>query len=56
VLEHWVSEVRPVFGPGALSALWVTERASRISVRAIDDAFAVASRAAARPLDAGLSF
>jgi integrase len=31
VLEHWVSEVRPVFGPGSLGALWVTERASRFS-------------------------
>jgi integrase len=28
VLEHWISEVRPVFGPGPLAALWVTERAA----------------------------
>jgi site-specific recombinase XerD len=54
VLEHWVSEVRPVFGPGALAALWVTERASRISVRAVDDAFAVASRAAGLPAELDL--
>ena len=29
VLEHWVGEVRPAFGPGSLAALWVTERAGR---------------------------
>ena len=28
-----------VFGPGSLAALWVTGRASRISLCAIDDAF-----------------
>jgi len=43
-----------VFGPGALAALWVTERASRISVRAVDDAFAVASRAAGLPAELDL--
>jgi hypothetical protein len=48
VLGHWISEIRPVFGPGALSALWGTERASRISVRAIDHAFTGASRAVMR--------
>ena len=49
VLEHWISEVRPAFSPGSLAALWVTERASRISVRAIDDAFPNASKAAGLP-------
>ena len=33
VLEHWVGEVRPAFGPGSLAALWVTERAGRLSAR-----------------------
>jgi len=54
VLEHWVSEVRPVFGPGSLGALWVTERAGRLSVRAVDEAFAVASRAAGLPAELDL--
>jgi hypothetical protein len=54
VLEHWISEVRPVFGPGSLAALWVTERASRIAVRAIDDAFTVASKAAGLPAELNL--
>jgi hypothetical protein len=35
MLEHWVSEVRPVFGPGSLGALWVTERASRMVRRSL---------------------
>jgi site-specific recombinase XerD len=54
VLEHWISEVRPAFSPGSLAALWVTERASRISVRAIDDAFAGASKAAGLPEELNL--
>jgi site-specific recombinase XerD len=49
VLEHWVTEVRPLFGPGSLAALWVTERASRVSVRGIDEAFAAARAAAGLP-------
>lgn len=54
VLEHWISEVRPAFGPGSLAALWVTERASRVSVRAVDDAFADASKAAGLPAELDL--
>lgn len=49
VLEHWVSEVRPAFSPGPLAALWVTERAGRISVRSADDAFAAAGKEAGLP-------
>ncbi len=54
VLEHWVGEVRPAFGPGSLAALWVTERACRLSARAVDDAFTAASRAAGLPAELDL--
>ena len=54
VLEHWVGEVRPAFGPGSLAALWVTERAGRLSARAVDDAFTAASRAAGLPAELDL--
>lgn len=46
VLDHWVSEVRPQFQPGALSALWVTERVGRMSMRSINLAFQQARDAA----------
>jgi site-specific recombinase XerD len=49
VLEHWIAEARPLFRPGSLAALWVTERASRISVRGVDEAFAAARAAAGLP-------
>jgi site-specific recombinase XerD len=39
-LAEYVSEVRPRFDPGGHPALWVTERRSRLSPRAIDDRFA----------------
>lgn len=48
-LSDWVSHVRPQFSPGAHPALWVSERAGRLSVRSINEAF-VAAR-----LDAGLA-
>jgi site-specific recombinase XerD len=54
VVEHWMSEVRPAFSPGSLAALWVTERASRLSARAIDVAFAAASQAAGLPAELDL--
>ncbi len=54
MLEHWVGEVRPAFGPGSLAALWVTERAGRLSARAVDDAFTAASRAAGLPAELDL--
>jgi site-specific recombinase XerD len=42
VLQQWCEEVRPAFGVGAQPALWVTERASRLSMRSINEAFATA--------------
>ncbi len=39
VLAQWIDEVRPLFGPGQHPALWVTERRTRISLRAVNDAF-----------------
>lgn len=49
VLQHWITEVRPLFSPGALAAIWVTERASRISLRGINVAFEQARDAAGLP-------
>lgn len=46
VLEHWVSEVRPQFHPGSHAALWVNERAGRMSLRSINLAFEQAREAA----------
>ncbi|VBA62342.1 tyrosine-type recombinase/integrase [Mycobacterium attenuatum] len=46
VLEQWREEVRLAFGARAQSALWVTERASRLSRRSINDAFVRARDAA----------
>jgi site-specific recombinase XerD len=42
VLQHWVDELRPRFDPGALPAMWVTERRSRLSMRGLNAAFAAA--------------
>lgn len=39
VLGEWVNEVRPRLAPGAHPALWVTERAGRLSPRSINQAF-----------------
>jgi site-specific recombinase XerD len=46
VLQQWVEEVRPMFSPGSLPALWVTERCGRLSRRAINEAFVEARSAA----------
>nr|WP_259396509.1 site-specific integrase [Streptomyces sp. SID7804] len=46
VLGEWVHEVRPQLAPGRHPALWVTERAGRMSPRSIDEAFTVARDAA----------
>jgi len=46
VLQQWVEDIRPRFSPGSLSAMWVTERCSRLSRRSVDEAF-VAARTAA---------
>jgi integrase len=48
VLGEWVHEVRPRLEPGRHPALWVTERAGRLSPRSINEAFAAARQ------DAGL--
>ncbi|MFT3851356.1 MAG: tyrosine-type recombinase/integrase [Ilumatobacteraceae bacterium] len=40
-LTQYVDEVRPRFGFGSHPALWVTERGSRLSGRALDGRFAV---------------
>lgn len=42
VLEQWRDEIRPAFGAGVQPALWVTERASRLSMRSINEAFVCA--------------
>lgn len=52
VLEQWCDEIRPAFGAGAQPALWVTERASRLSRRSLNEAF-IRARDAAK-LDSGL--
>ncbi len=39
-LSEYVNEVRPRFDPGNHPALWVTERRSRLSARAVDERFA----------------
>ncbi|MFI0448490.1 tyrosine-type recombinase/integrase [Actinomadura sp. 6N118] len=49
VLDHWITEVRPLMSPGKLAALFVTERAARMSVRGLDHAFAQARDAAGLP-------
>lgn len=52
VLTHYLQEVRGPLGKDASSALWVSERGSRLSRRAINEAFATARDAAG--LDSGL--
>jgi site-specific recombinase XerD len=49
VLDDWISEVRPLFSPGRLPALFVTERAGRMSLRGLNTAFAQARDAAGLP-------
>jgi len=39
-LEEYLAEVRPQYGGGAHPAIWMTERAARISARQVDDRFA----------------
>lgn len=54
VLDHWVEEVRPLMKPGALTALWVSERAGRMSLRSINDAFEQVRQAAGLPVELDL--
>jgi site-specific recombinase XerD len=49
VLDQWVSEIRPLFSPGSHPALFVTERAGRMSLRGLNTAFTTASKAAGLP-------
>ncbi|MFD9442343.1 tyrosine-type recombinase/integrase [Streptomyces sp. NPDC060006] len=46
VLGEWVHEIRPRLAPGRHPALWVTERARRMSPRSINEAFTTARDAA----------
>lgn len=46
VLEQWCSEVRPRFGATSHPAVWVTERADRMSLRRINETFTAARDAA----------
>lgn len=39
-VEEYLGEVRPLYGPGAHPALWLTERGGRISVRHMNERFA----------------
>ncbi len=39
-VEQYLAEVRPRYGCGAHPAVWLTERAARISARQVDDRFA----------------
>lgn len=41
-LDHYLSEVRPTLVPKTFPALWVTERVSRLSPRAVNEAFVTA--------------
>jgi site-specific recombinase XerD len=46
VLDQWITEIRPLFSPGKHPALFVTERAGRMSLRGLNVAFSQASQAA----------
>lgn len=46
VHQQWLTQLRPLFSPGAHPALWVTERCGRLSRRSINEAFAEARDAA----------
>src|SRR5690606_32728121 len=43
-LDDWLPDLRPRFSPGKHPALWVTERAGRLSRRSINEAFVAARR------------
>lgn len=49
VLDHYLEEIRPGFSPAKHSALWMTERRGRISLRSIDDAFSELRQLAGLP-------
>lgn len=49
VLDHWLTEVRPALSPGKNPALFVTERASRLSLDRLNAAFVQARDDAGLP-------
>ena len=54
VLDHWVTEIRPLLSPGSLPALFVTERSGRMSLRGLNTAFEQARADAGLPPEADL--
>jgi integrase/recombinase XerC len=46
VMEHYLTEIRPVLGLGSHPAIWLTERQGRLAPRLVTDAFATARDAA----------
>lgn len=46
LIEHYLTEVRPMFVPGEHPAFWMTERRGRMSLRSINEAFEHARAAA----------
>jgi site-specific recombinase XerD len=49
VLRQYLAEVRPRYGCDAHPAVWLTERGGRISLRQVDDRFALFRAAAGLP-------
>ena len=47
IMEQWLDELRPAFGATTDSALWLTERMGRLSLRSVNEAFVNARTAAA---------
>jgi site-specific recombinase XerD len=54
VVEQWLDELRPSFGAEHHPAIWVTERASRLAMRGINEAFVNARLAADLPSELDL--
>lgn len=54
IVEQWLDELRPAFGAADHPAFWVTERAGRISMRGINEAFVNARVAADLPAELDL--
>ena len=54
VMQHWILEVRPLLCPGKLAALFVTERAGRMSLRGLNVAFTQARDDAGLPAELDL--
>lgn len=54
VLDHYLSEVRPLMVPDKHPALWVTERRGRMSRRSINEAFETARQLAGLPAELDL--